>query len=151
MAPSTTGPAPAYAPRAEEGDTPASRFDDHLAAQFLAQRIVFLGTQVDEVSANRVCAQLLPHINAEGADRTEVGIAVQLIERCRSAQDFFHHTVMRVAELKKAPLRPHMFNVPSTIRLALEIAAQEEHERRALEGELAELESLWRRRRCCHA
>ncbi|MFJ3908151.1 ATP-dependent Clp protease protease subunit [Streptomyces sp. 2132.2] len=47
------------APRAEEGDTPPSPFDDHLAARLLDQRIVFLGTQVDEVSANRVCAQLL--------------------------------------------------------------------------------------------
>ncbi|MGW0773142.1 ClpP family protease [Streptomyces sp. NPDC002835] len=46
-------------PRAADEDTPPSRFDDHLAAQLLAQRIVFLGTQVDEVSANRVCAQLL--------------------------------------------------------------------------------------------
>ncbi|MCK1820942.1 ATP-dependent Clp protease proteolytic subunit [Streptomyces sp. XM83C] len=46
-------------PRAEEGDTPPTRFDDHLAAQLLGQRIVLLGTQVDEVSANRVCAQLL--------------------------------------------------------------------------------------------
>jgi ATP-dependent Clp protease protease subunit len=46
-------------PRAEESETPTSRFDDHLAAQLLAQRIVILGTQVDEVSANRVCAQLL--------------------------------------------------------------------------------------------
>jgi ATP-dependent Clp protease protease subunit len=46
-------------PRAADGDTPPSRFDDHLAAQLLAQRIVFLGTQVDEVSANRICAQML--------------------------------------------------------------------------------------------
>ena len=46
-------------PRAEEGDTPPSRFDDDLAAQLLGQRIVLLGTQVDEVSANRVCSQLL--------------------------------------------------------------------------------------------
>ena len=46
-------------PRAEEGDTPPTRFDDHLSAQLLLQRIVFLGTQVDEVSANRICAQLL--------------------------------------------------------------------------------------------
>ncbi|MEU1516327.1 ATP-dependent Clp protease proteolytic subunit [Streptomyces sp. NPDC005811] len=53
-------PAPTtLTPRAEDGDTPSTRFDDHLAAQLLAQRIVLLGTQVDEVSANRVCAQLL--------------------------------------------------------------------------------------------
>ncbi|MEU5091788.1 ATP-dependent Clp protease proteolytic subunit [Streptomyces sp. NPDC021356] len=49
----------AWPARAEEGETPPSRFDDHLASLLLAQRIVFLGTQVDEVSANRVCAQLL--------------------------------------------------------------------------------------------
>ncbi|WP_037603474.1 ClpP family protease [Streptacidiphilus rugosus] len=54
MTPRTT-----FAPRAEDGDTPVGRFDDHLATQLLAQRIVLLGTQVDEVSANRVCAQLL--------------------------------------------------------------------------------------------
>ncbi|MEU9165660.1 ATP-dependent Clp protease proteolytic subunit [Streptomyces sp. NPDC048424] len=47
------------APRAEEGDTLPGHFDDHLAARLLDQRIVLLGTQVDEVSANRVCAQLL--------------------------------------------------------------------------------------------
>ncbi|MFE0174438.1 ClpP family protease [Streptomyces sp. NPDC059002] len=46
-------------PRGEDGETSPSRFDDHLAAQLLNQRIVFLGTQVDEVSANRVCAQML--------------------------------------------------------------------------------------------
>ncbi|SOD62082.1 ATP-dependent Clp protease proteolytic subunit ClpP [Streptomyces zhaozhouensis] len=44
---------------ASEGETQATRFDDDLNARLLTQRIVFLGTQVDEVSANRVCAQLL--------------------------------------------------------------------------------------------
>jgi AmiR/NasT family two-component response regulator len=34
--------------------------------------------------------------------------------------------------------------MPSRLRLALEIAAHEESERRALEGELAELENAWR-------
>lgn len=52
-------PSPRLAPRAEDGDSPARAFDDHLAAQLLTQRIIILGTQVDEVSANRVCAQLL--------------------------------------------------------------------------------------------
>lgn len=50
---------PAGVPRASQEETPASRFDDHLAAQLLTQRIVLLGSQVDDVSANRVCAQLL--------------------------------------------------------------------------------------------
>ncbi|WP_033319793.1 ClpP family protease [Streptomyces yerevanensis] len=69
-----TGWAPALTPRAEEGDTPPSRFDDHLAAQLLGQRIVFLGTQVDEVSANRVCAQLLV-LSAEDP-RTDISLYI---------------------------------------------------------------------------
>ncbi|MEU1947443.1 MULTISPECIES: ATP-dependent Clp protease proteolytic subunit [unclassified Streptomyces] len=54
-----TGWEPGSIPRASEGETAPTRFDDHLASQLLTQRIVFLGTQVDEVSANRVCAQML--------------------------------------------------------------------------------------------
>ncbi|MPY48100.1 ATP-dependent Clp protease proteolytic subunit [Streptomyces acidicola] len=69
-----TGWEPALAPRAEEGDTPPSRFDDHLAAQLLAQRIVVLGTQVDEVSANRVCSQLLI-LSAEDP-RTDISLYI---------------------------------------------------------------------------
>ncbi|GHC67605.1 ClpP family protease [Streptomyces flavofungini] len=61
-------------PRAEDGDTPANRFDDQLAAQLLGQRIVFLGTQVDEVSANRVCAQLLL-LSAEDP-RTDISLYI---------------------------------------------------------------------------
>lgn len=69
-----TGWNPALAPRAEEGDTQPTRFDDHLAAQLLGQRIVFLGTQVDEVSANRVCAQLLL-LSAEDP-RTDIALYI---------------------------------------------------------------------------
>ncbi|WP_225640545.1 ATP-dependent Clp protease proteolytic subunit [Streptomyces werraensis] len=73
MSPLTAGPRP-VPPRAEDGDTPPSRFDDHLAAQLLAQRIVVLGTQVDEVSANRVCAQLLL-LSAEDP-RTDISLYI---------------------------------------------------------------------------
>ncbi|WP_395292300.1 ATP-dependent Clp protease proteolytic subunit [Kitasatospora hibisci] len=69
MTPLTTPPL-----RAEEGDTPPSRFDDHLAAQLLGQRIVLLGTQVDDVSANRVCAQLLL-LSAEDP-RTDISLYI---------------------------------------------------------------------------
>ncbi|MFC9123364.1 ATP-dependent Clp protease proteolytic subunit [Streptomyces sp. NPDC057067] len=65
---------PAAHPRAADEDTPSTRFDDHLAAQLLAQRIVFLGTQVDEVSANRVCAQLLL-LSAEDP-RTDISLYI---------------------------------------------------------------------------
>ncbi|WP_367044571.1 ATP-dependent Clp protease proteolytic subunit [Streptomyces sp. Je 1-332] len=63
------------APRAaSEGETPSTRFDDHLAAQLLTQRIIFLGTQVDEVSANRVCAQMLL-LSAEDP-RTDISLYI---------------------------------------------------------------------------
>ncbi|MEV8017757.1 ATP-dependent Clp protease proteolytic subunit [Streptomyces sp. NPDC086554] len=61
-------------PRGEDGDTAPSRFDDHLAAQLLTQRIVFLGTQVDEASANRVCAQMLL-LSAEDP-RTDISLYI---------------------------------------------------------------------------
>ncbi|MGW2050707.1 ClpP family protease [Streptomyces sp. NPDC001858] len=69
MTPLTT-----LAPRAEEGDTSPTRFDDQLAAQLLGQRIVLLGTQVDEVSANRVCSQLLI-LSAEDP-RTDISLYI---------------------------------------------------------------------------
>ncbi|MCX5059812.1 MULTISPECIES: ClpP family protease [unclassified Streptomyces] len=69
MTPLTT-----LSPRAEEGDTPPGRFDEHLAAQLLGQRIVFLATQVDEVSATRVCAQLLL-LSAEDP-RTDISLYI---------------------------------------------------------------------------
>jgi ATP-dependent Clp protease, protease subunit len=37
----------------------ATSFDDHLAGRLLAQRIIFLGSEVDDESAQRVCSQLL--------------------------------------------------------------------------------------------
>jgi ATP-dependent Clp protease protease subunit len=55
-------------------ETRPTRFDDHLAAQLLLQRIVFLGTQVDEVSANRVCAELLL-LSAEDP-RTDISLYI---------------------------------------------------------------------------
>jgi ATP-dependent Clp protease protease subunit len=46
-------------PRLADGETSPTPFDDHLATELLRQRIIVLGTQVDDVSAGRVCAQLL--------------------------------------------------------------------------------------------
>lgn len=57
--PRVTGWDPGDSPRAAERDTPPTRFDDHLAAELLDQRIIMLSTQVDEISANRICSQLL--------------------------------------------------------------------------------------------
>jgi ATP-dependent Clp protease protease subunit len=74
MASIVTGWDPGQNPRAAEGEAPPSRFDDHLSAQLLGQRIVFLGTEVDNVSANRVCAQMLL-LSAEDP-RTDISLYI---------------------------------------------------------------------------
>lgn len=74
MYPSTAGPARPLPPRSADREAGPTRFDDQLAAQLLGQRIVFLGTEVDETSANRVCAQLLL-LSAEDP-RTDIGLYI---------------------------------------------------------------------------
>ncbi|MEV5237952.1 ATP-dependent Clp protease proteolytic subunit [Streptomyces cinnamoneus] len=64
----------ALEPRATDGDPSPTRFDDHLASLLLMQRIVFLGTEVNEASANRVCAQLLL-LSAEDP-RTDITLCI---------------------------------------------------------------------------
>ena len=49
-------------------------FDDQLAARLLHQRIVVLGTEVDDAIANRVCAQLLL-LSAEDP-RTDISLYI---------------------------------------------------------------------------
>ncbi len=46
-------------PRAEAAAPTPSSFDDQLTTRLLHQRIVVLGTAVDDAVANRLCAQLL--------------------------------------------------------------------------------------------
>lgn len=74
MAPPFTGWEPARGPWGSEGDTPQTQFDDRLAAELLDQRIIFLSTQVDEVSANRVCSQLL--VLSARDPRTDISLCI---------------------------------------------------------------------------
>ncbi|WP_017569441.1 ClpP family protease [Nocardiopsis halotolerans] len=59
---------------AASDETSGGAFDDQLAARLLRSRIVMLGTQVDETSANRVCAQLL--LLADEDPRRDITLAV---------------------------------------------------------------------------
>jgi ATP-dependent Clp protease, protease subunit len=52
----------------------AQTFDDQLAARLLHHRIVLLGTEVEDVSANRVCSQLLL-LSAEDR-RTDISLYI---------------------------------------------------------------------------
>ncbi|MGH7679031.1 MAG: hypothetical protein ACRENU_11235 [Gemmatimonadaceae bacterium] len=95
--------------------------------------------------AIRVAGQVLPKINASGAKAREVQDAVRLLEPHRDPFEFFAREARMTPRGRRSTgqaERIHKF--PIEVRLALEMAAHEEQERRALEGELALLEAAWR-------
>jgi hypothetical protein len=85
---------------------------------------------------------LLPKLNAAGAGRGKVQKAVGLIEEAGSAERYFREVEHRARRqgVGYSPLR----GLPLELRLGLEMAANEDHERTALEGELALLEQAWK-------
>lgn len=89
--------------------------------------------------AERAAGYVLPAINWAGAEKRDVDRAVQLIEESRKSPSEF---VRDVAD--RAGMGHRLHELPSASRLALEMAAHEESERRAMEGELALLEAAWR-------
>jgi len=89
--------------------------------------------------AERAVGYVLPAINWAGAERREVQEAVELIEQTRKPPVEFVHDVAR-----RAGVGRRLQDMPSAARLALEMASHEESERRAMEGELALLETAWR-------
>ena len=103
-------------------------------------------TLIDEEAA-RAARQFMPLVNGLGATRTGVRDAVGLLESAGGAEEFFAHSARRVRALASnqtfgdSGALPFL---PQAVRLAMEMAANEETERRALEGELALLEAAWR-------
>jgi hypothetical protein len=102
--------------------------------------------------AVQVARQLLPTINAKGARASTVSSAVDLLEETPDARELFgRYTTVPRTPGRASPRKPRdgtpgacIMQLPAPVRLALEMIANEESERRALEGELAELESAWR-------
>jgi hypothetical protein len=86
--------------------------------------------------------QLLPHLNATGARRGAVRAAVQLIEAAGDPERLFTDLASRTDPTQSDATRLHA--QPVEVRLALEMAAHEEAERRAMSGELALLAAAWR-------
>jgi hypothetical protein len=107
--------------------------------------------------AQRAAALLMPHVNRFGGSAAEVGTAVRELEDVGGSEAFLAR-IARAAHVttrppKKAPRRwswgtdipkAGLFGLPQPQRIALEMALHEESERRALGGELAELEQHWR-------
>ena len=83
------------------------------------------------------------HVNRAGARARRVESAVRLLSDARSAEAFIRAAAAGGGSLAKRDDMPGRHLGPDRA-LALEMALHEEQERRALEGELALLESAWR-------
>jgi hypothetical protein len=96
--------------------------------------------------AMRIAGKVLPKINDSGAKSTQVQDAVKLIESSSSPDTLFRDQarVLTRGGSERAARSAAIAKFPLEVRLALEMAAHEEQERRALEGELALLETAWR-------
>lgn len=90
-------------------------------------------------AAQHAAGYVLPAINWAGAEKREVEQAVHLIEESRKAPAEFVHDVAQRSGMGK-----RLHELPNAARLALEMAAHEDSERRAMEGELALLQAAWR-------
>ncbi|HUQ18162.1 MAG TPA: hypothetical protein VM099_01005 [Gemmatimonadaceae bacterium] len=102
-------------------------------------------TAVRGDEAARVARDILPRINRHGASAGQLKESVGLLESYRDANALFKHTA-GVAHRSKFENgdRGTFLTLRPELRLALEMASQEDLEQRALEGELQLLETAWR-------
>jgi hypothetical protein len=95
-------------------------------------------------AARRALAELLPHTNPTGGSARAVREAVGVIES-HSTGDELMQAAARSRRIGNtiAPATP-LTRLPSRMTLALEMVVHEDDERRALDGQLIELERRWR-------
>lgn len=90
----------------------------------------------------RALAVLLARPNGGGAGWRQVMGAVKRIDKARSAEGFLARAEDDARRMGLG--YRDVWDMPLEIRLAMEMAAHEDAERRALEGELVDLERHWR-------
>ena len=101
--------------------------------------------------ARRATALIMPKVNVGGASREKVQTAVQRIESSGDPAKFLQWLALNPPRVEpgywgkknKSQLNG-LSKLPLETRLAVEMAVNEENERRALEGELALLELEWK-------
>jgi hypothetical protein len=147
-----------------ELDIPHRSLNVALAVARVGARVSLTGDE-----ALRAARILLPQINKSGGRAEDVGRAVDVLEMSRGTNELFSRYAFGRAQLTAS--RASFFGISNgpagsvldlfsgrfgsadygqistmsaPVRLALEMSLHEEDERRALEGELAELEDRWR-------
>jgi hypothetical protein len=83
---------------------------------------------------------LVPYLNRYAGTKHAVDEAVDMLEAAVDPLRFFKRAALSAASKPAARIA----KLPEAKRLALEMAAHEETEQRALKGELAKLEAAWR-------
>ena len=94
-------------------------------------------------NAVRVLDAILPRINAKGGSGRTIRSAVSWIESAGQPDRFVKRLAHR-QQARNSPAGVQMSTLAEPTRLALEMALNEERERRALEGELWLLERRWK-------
>jgi hypothetical protein len=93
--------------------------------------------QLDGAAALRAAGVILPAVNWAGASTMELSAATDLVEQ------LFENAAAQHAKSRFADASFALAAYDAPVRLALEMAAHEESERRALEGELTQLAAAW--------
>ena len=114
---------------------------DHwrLSIPYEGEEVQFKGDQ-----ALRTAGQILPHINIGGATDKQIQGAVTRLQGASSPMQYFEETAKQYTGRYRWSDHNLITRIPAEVRIGLEMAAHEEQERRALEGELKELEAMWR-------
>lgn len=115
---------------------------------------------VEGDDALRLASKLMAHANRRGGKKNVIRSAVERIEdaghpdaflpiAARLAEDDYRRSDkprdLSAKQLKRLhkPLPGSLAGLPDDVRLAVEMATQEQNEREALEGELKALEAMW--------
>lgn len=98
--------------------------------------------------AARALATMLPHVNSTGASKRAVRDALTVIDDAPNVQYLLHKASISQSDYRR---ENHMDGgesalgeLPHALSLALEMSLHSDDERRAMEGELKELEQRWR-------
>lgn len=109
--------------------------------------------RLDGAEARRVATMILPAVSRLGGTRDEIQQAVGRLERAGGAEGYLAQAARHGQRISRhargimhEPADDYetgLLALSTPFTLALEMALHEEQERRALEGELAELEKAW--------
>jgi hypothetical protein len=94
-------------------------------------------------AARSVLARAMPILNLDGASKVEVRQAVDALAAAPSAEDYIRDVAAHRSVLGGQRMPGSRKLTPTGLR-ALEMALHEEQERRAMDGELAALQAMWR-------